>query len=183
MTEDSGEIVITLDFKKLFALSLLAIITLVSVYTYITVLLAWDAPTEEISVQVDGFDTYDIYGLETQFNPGEQLDLEVWAETAEQYWLPPSYEDFVGNITFRIIVTIFDPNGAPMLCESCTSSLEALDTWNYFLKADMMGSYYQIPTDAVASDQYKIRIVFWSDWLPGGESKCVQAFETTFEVL
>ena len=70
MSEDSGELVITLDFRKLFALSLLTVITLVSLYTYIGALLAWDAPTEEISVQVDGFDMADNYGAnKTTFFP------------------------------------------------------------------------------------------------------------------
>ncbi len=184
MTENSGELVITLDFKKLFALSLLVIITLVSVYTYIVVLLAWDAPTEEISVQFDGYNTYDNYGAgKTQFNPGDLLDFRVNAETAERYWLPPSYEFFVGNINYRIIITIFAPDGTPMLCASDTGSL-ANDTSQYhWLENDFLGYFYQIPSDAVASTAYKVRVVFWTDWLPGGKSKAVQAWEFSFEVL
>lgn len=52
MAEDSGELVVTLDFRKLFALSLLTIITVVSLYTYIVALLAWDAPTVDLATQV-----------------------------------------------------------------------------------------------------------------------------------
>lgn len=186
MSEDSRELVITLDFRKLFALSLLTVITLVSLYTYIGALLAWDAPTEEISVNVDGFDTLDNYGgpvFPRQYNKGDLFDLRIYAETAEQYWLPPSYENFVGNITFRVIVTIFDPSDAPILCESCTCSLENNTAQWYYLEKDMRGSFYQIPSDAVASAGYKIRVLFWSDWLPGGVAKAVQAYEASFEVL
>lgn len=184
MTEDSGELVITLDFKKLFALSLLAIITLVSVYTYIVVLLAWDAPTEEISVQCLGYDMADNYGAnKTQFNPGDLFNLRVNSETAEQYWLPPSYENFVGDINYRIIITIFDPDDTPMLCASDTGSLSADTSQFHYLENDMLGYFYQIPSDAVASTDYKVRVVFWTEWLPGGKSKAVQAWEFSFEVL
>jgi len=186
MSNKGKDIVITLDFRRLLAVSVLAVLTLVTVYTYMGALLAWDAPTEEISVNVDGFDTLDNYGgivASKQYNKGDLFDLRISAEAATRYWLPPSYEDFVGNITFRVIVTIFDPSDAPILCESCTGSLEAIDSQWYYLERDMRGSFYQIPSDAVASTDYKIRVLFWSDWLPGGAAKAVQAFETSFEVL
>ena len=183
MTQDNGELVITLDFRKLFALSLLTIITVVSLYTYIVALLAWDAPTQELSVEANDFWTLDNYGgMEDVFAPGDLLDVIVEADLADQYWLPPSYETFVGNISYRIILTIFDPDDAPMLCVSYSDS-QPDDTQNsYYLKADMLGSFFQIPLDAEASTDYAVRVVFWSDWLPNGKAKAVQAWEYNFEV-
>ena len=183
MTQDNGELVITLDFRKLFALSLLTIITVVSLYTYIVALLAWDAPTQELSVEANDFWTLDNYkGTKDVFAPGDLLDVIVEADLADQYWLPPSYETFVGNINYRIILTIFDPDDAPMLCVSYSDS-QPDDTQNsYYLKADMLGSFFQIPLDAEASTDYAVRVVFWSDWLPSGKAKAVQAWEYNFEV-
>ena len=183
MTDDSGELVITLDFRKLFALSLLTIITVVSLYTYIVALLAWDAPTHELSVEVNDFWTLDNYGaMDKVFAPGDPLDVYVEADLADQYWLPPSYESFVGDISYRIILTIFDPDDAPMLCVSVSDSQPDGFAYGYNLEADMLGSFFQIPLDAVASTDYAVRVVYWSDWLPSGEAKAIQAWEYNFEV-
>ena len=183
MTEDSRELVITLDFKKLFALILLTIIAVVSFYTYIVALLAWDAPTHEISITWNDFWTLDNYGApDSVFAPGDLLDVFVEANLADQYWLPPSYETFIGDISYRVILTIFDPDDAPMLCVSVSDSQPDGFPYGYKLEADMLGSFYQIPLDAVASTDYAVRVVFWSDWLPSGEAKAVQAWEYNFEV-
>ncbi len=188
MTEDSREIVITLDFRKLFALSLLTIITLVTLYTYIIALLAWDAPTVDLATRVvdlgSNTKTLDNYGaLKTTFNQGDLFDLSVRVEAADRYWLPPSYYyDMVADFSFRLIVTIFDPNGVPMLCTSYTDTISPAGFGLYNLEADMLGSFYQIPSDAVSASNYKVRIVLWSDWLPGGIARAVQAWELTFEV-
>ena len=184
MTEDSGELVITLDFRKLFALSLLAIITLVSVYTYIVALLAWNAPTQELSVGFNDFWTTDIYGVEDAvFAPGDLLDVYVEADLASDYWLVSNYYSFGGaDISYRIILTIFDPDGAPILCESVSDTQPANTIQGYYLETDMMGSFFQIPLDAVASTDYAVRVVYWSDWIPSGEAKAVQAWEYNFEV-
>jgi len=186
MTEDSGEIVVTLDFRKLFALSLLTIITVVSLYTYIVALLAWDAPTIDLATQVVSLgsktDTLDIYGAsKSSFNQGDLFDLSVQVEAADRYWVTYSYYDLVADFSFRLIVTIFDPNGVPMLCESYTDTISPAGFGLYNLEADMLGSFYQIPLDAI-SGTYKVRIVLWSDWLPGGIARAVQAWELTFEV-
>jgi len=188
MTQDNGELVITLDFRKLFALSLLTIITVVSLYTYIVALLAWDAPTIDLATRVvdlgSNTRTLDNYGApKTTFNQGDLFDLSVRVEAADRYWLPPSYENLVADFSYRIIVTIFDPNGVPMLCESYTETISPADFRLYYLEADMLGSYYQIPSDAVAASNYKVRIVLWSDWLPGGIARAVQAWELTFNVV
>lgn len=89
----------------------------------------------------------------------------------------------MADFSFRLIVTIFDPNGVPMLCESCTDTISPADIRKYYLETDMLGSFYQIPSDAVADPNYKVRIVLWSDWLPGGISRAVQAWELTFAVV
>jgi len=184
MSEDSREIVISIDFRKLFALSLLTIITLVSLYTYIVALLAWDAPTIDLTAQLDGFDTLDNYGAsKSQFNPGDLFDLEVYVEAADRYWNSTAYDNLVDDFSFRLIVTIFDPSGAPMLCESCTDTISPADTRVYYLENDMLLSFYQIPLDAVSSTGYTIRVVLWSDWLPGGIARGIQAWEFSFEVL
>ena len=188
MTEDSREIVITLDFRKLFALSLLTIITVVSLYTYIVALLAWDAPTIDLATRVVSLgtntETLDNYGIsKSSFNQGDLFDLSVQVEAADRYWLPPSYENLVADFSYRIIVTIFDPNGVPMLCESYTETISPADFRLYYLEADMLGSFYQIPSDAVSAANYKVRIVLWSDWLPGGIARASQAWELTFDVV
>ena len=187
MTEDSGELVITLDFRKLFALSLLTIIAVVSLYTYIIALGVWDAPTIDLTARVVSLgintDTLDIYGgSKSSFNQGDLFDLSVQVEAADRYWLISSYYDLFADFSFRLIVTIFDPNGVPMLCESYTDTISPQGFGLYNLEADILGSYYQIPSDAVSDPNYKVRIVLWSDWLPGGIARAVQAWELTFEV-
>jgi len=185
MTEDSRDLVITLDFRKLFALSLLTIITVVSLYTYIVALLAWDAPTIDLATRVIGPSTrtLDNYGApKSNFNQGDLFDLVVSVEAADRYWLPPSYENLVTDFSFRLIVTIFDPNGVPMLCKSCTDTISPADNRLYYLENDMLGSFYQIPLDAQSASNYKVRIVLWSDWLPTGKARAVDAWELAFDV-
>jgi len=184
MTEDSREIVVSLDFRKLFALSLLTIITLVSVYTYVVALLAWNAPTQELSVGFNDFWTTDIYGTQDAvFAPGDLLDVYVEADLASDYWWISNYYSFGGaDISYRIILTIFDPDGAPILCESIYDTQPAGTTQGYYLEVDMMGSFFQIPSDAAASTDYVVKVVYWTDWLPSGVAKAVAAQEYPFEV-
>ena len=188
MSEDSRDMVISLDFRKLFALSLLTIITVVSLYTYIVALLAWDAPTIDLTTQVisigSNTDTLDNYGAsKSSFVRGDLFDISVQVEAADRYWLPPSYENLVSDFGFRLIVTILDPNGVPLLCTSCTDLISPADNRLYYLEMDMLGSFYQIPIDAVIDPNYKVRIVLWSDWLPSGVARAVQAWELTFSVV
>ena len=189
MTEDSGELVITLDFRKLFALSLLAIITVVSVGTYIIALLAWNAPNIDLTARVISTggtvtETLDNYGFsKSTFNQGDLFDLRVYVEAADKYWNSTAYDNLVDDFSFRVIVTIFDPNGVPMLCESYTEPYSPGDIRFYYLENDMLGSFYQIPSDAVSAANYKVRIVLWSDWLPGGIARASQAWELTFDVV
>ena len=95
MSEDT-EIVINLDAKRIFAIILISGITIFSVSGYISALLAFVAPFEDLPIHVNSAVTVDVNGTEqTSFARGSVFMLNVTVEMATQIEYAYSYYDIL----------------------------------------------------------------------------------------
>ena len=181
MSDNSKDIVINLDFRRLLAVSILATLTLVTVYTYIGALLAFDAPSFDLPLRTSDIDTLDVYDTPNpaSFARGTLIDFRIFVEAGERYL--PYLDFFAGNVTYRCIVTLYDSNDVPMLCKSTVNSILANDAYYLYLNADMMGSDYLIPTGS-PTGTWTLKVVFWTDWLLSGTTMAPLSYSQTFLV-
>ncbi len=167
---------IIIDRKKALAIGIIFGLTIIIAYTYIGALLAFVAPSETFPLRVTELDTLDDNVTEVNFDIGDDVRVNVTVEKAEAYYInfPISYDNitFLGNTTFRIIVTILNEDRMPVYVNPPTSSTIAPDSSIVFT--------YVYPT--VATGTYTIRVMVWSDWLPGGVALSDVTEEVTFNV-
>lgn len=173
-------IVIDLDSKRLLVLVVILAVSVFSIYGYITALFAFIAPSEEFPLDVTSVGTFDTGdSSKTSFPRGDTVRIKATVEMATGYYYNyvPSYYyyyDFVGTISYRIIVAVRDGDGAPFFFTYQIRNISPGDI--------QVTSYdYTIPFTA-SKENYTIRVMVWSDWLPDGDALATAAGEATFEV-
>jgi len=173
MTENVKEIVLTIDSKRFIAISILTLLTIASVGSYIIALLAFHSPTKELRWETDSTTEYWGY-FDTAFNPGEQVTVIGTLIEGDDYWDDGYYVSFTDAVSIRWIVVVKDPNGMPIhMATGLDASAEKGVT--------LPDVDFDLPVDAVIGT-YKVRVMAWTDWLPGGDTRTVHVNEVTFTV-
>lgn len=176
MAEYADDIVFTIDSKRLVALGILAIVSVLSVTSYMVALSQFTSPSEEFRFQGDVHNISDYYfALSSSFSAGETVRITGIVLYADEYWDDPNYYSFVGTISVKWIVIVLDPNHLPVHMESGTL------TGAGQLDQEIPEVSFELPGSA-ASGSYIIRVMAWSDWLPTGDTLTIAVMEDTFAV-
>lgn len=172
------EITIEFDRKKIFASGILILLLAIITFSYFTALLAFIAPSRDYPLKVDNVNTRDTSNnTKTTFVEGETIRINSTIIMALEYVNYPwsySYFNFTNNVSFRLIVTIMDPNKIPVffsykdyVVSAGTSLIDLTD--------------FDIPSGATPST-YSVSVMVWSDWLPNGDPLSFIVGERTFDV-
>lgn len=173
MAEDSRELIVTLNFKRFMALSIIAMITIISVGSYVIALLAFDSPSYELRWDASISDINYFNNPKDPFNPGDQVTIESTGIEGDQYWAVSSYYAFTDNINVRWIINVKDPNNMPV----------------HFTSGTLVGVPpvvvpdvdFNLPSNAVTGS-YTARLLIWTDWLPSGDSRTLIIRQMSFNV-
>jgi len=178
---DESEIVIELNSKRILVLVLVLAVSVFSLYGYITALLAFISPSQGLPLEITDVDTYDTaLNPKSSFPRSETVKIKVIVEKATAYYYDyvPSYyyyyHDFVGETSYRVIVTVLDSKDRPVFIDSHDTTIspgESIPT-----------SFSYTISPGASTGKYKIRTMAWSDWLPGGVALAPEARDGTFEV-
>jgi len=177
MLSKRDEIIIDLDFKKIIVLSLIGILVISTVGTYIIALLAFDSPSQDFRFKggVDSIMNY-YYYYSTSFSKGDIVRITGIMLGADRYFVFPSYYYyFVSTTSVRWIVGVLDPNNMPVHFESGT--LTNIGSGDNALPVIS----FTLPSDA-ASGTYTIRVMGWTGFLPSGDTVTFEVLEDTFDV-
>ena len=199
MSSEGGEIVLTIDLRRLLALSVIFILTVVTAGSYLIALFAFIAPSEEIPLQVTSVATYDTSDVsETFFARGSTVRIKATVEKATgyyyntysyyypyyntyTYYYPYTYYDYTYyyyydhvDTTYRIIIAVMDSNNRPVFFESTTKTI-----WP---GQSLVTSYDYAISSGASTGTYTIRVMTWSDWLPHGVTMMETVGEGSFEV-
>jgi len=177
---DEG-IVVTIDAKRLIAITILAIITISTLYSYIIALFAFIAPYSGTYLfDVTEANTYDTSNVvKHTFSKGSTVRVKATVEKATDYFttVPPSYiyTSISGSSPYRVFIQINDPSNQPYkTCYTATGSLAPGGSIQY--TADFgIGS-------GAAAGTYRVEVYVWSDKLPDGRSLTPTIESFTFEV-
>jgi hypothetical protein len=177
MSDNQRELVVTLDGKRLLILGILSLFAMVTVGTYISALFAFKSPSQEFRFKGNVSTVKDYYfNVATSFSKGGTVRITGIVLSADQYFVPPTYYySFTTTTSVKWIVTVKDPNDMPV--HFAYGDLAGAGLSNHTLPEVS----FVIPSDA-ASGTYKIRVMAWSGWLPGGDTLTFEVLEDTFTV-
>jgi len=179
-TNDEG-IVVTVDAKRLIAITILAVITISTLYSYIIALFAFVAPYPGTYLfDVKEADTYDTSNvLEDTFSKGSTVRVKAKVEKATDYYttMPPpyTYTSLSGLTSYRVYITIKAPDDSVVKFYTDTGSFAPGGSVPYTVDA-------YIASGAPAGT-YNVQVLVWSDKLPDGSSHTPTVEEFTFTVL
>jgi len=164
MSQEQREIVVTLNFKKLIALTILVIVSFGTVYSYLVALMAFVAPSQELPLRFNSVGTFNTSDVSSpSFAKGEAVKIKLGYEMAtDYYYAVPSeyYYSFSGSETYRLIYTVLDSSNTPVHFESVSGSIS--------VGGILSGSStFSIPSNA-NSGLYSVQVYLWGDWLPAG---------------
>lgn len=182
MSSDSrSEIVIELTPKKILALSLLTIVSLGAVYSYIVAIFAFEAPSQDLSMRFNSVGTFDTSNVaKGAFARGSTVRIKVQFEMADYYyWAAPAYYYyyyyyFAAGESYRLIYTVVDGSGTPVYFYSTTGSLSPAQIVNTYT------DYVNLSTSAAGT--YTVRVYLWSEWLPAGRALAPNIGSATFTI-
>ena len=168
-TNDEG-IVVTIDAKRLIAITILAVITISTLYSYIIALFAFIAPYPGTYLfDVPEADTYDTSNvLEDTFSKGSTVRVKAKVEKATDYYTNPAYTSYTsisGLSSYRVFIQINDPDNQPY--KSCYTAVD-LDGLAPGESKQYTANFY-IDSGA-ATGHYRVDVYVWSDKLPDGSS-------------
>lgn len=169
------EIKITLNSRRIIVITVFFGILIALTYTYIISLMAFVTPSYDLPLrfnQVSSLD--DINNSASSFNKGDLVRINATVEMALSYGFFPPYINFTGPVTYRIAVSIYDPNNMPVIFRESRRTIFRGELINFLFD-------YTIASDA-ASGSYTARFVLWSDWLPSGTPLTLTAEEVIFSV-
>jgi hypothetical protein len=147
-------------------------------YTYFLALFAFVAPSRDSPldiIQVQTLNTSNV--AQIVYSKGATVRINSSLEKALSYVNIPwsySYFDFVGNTSFKIIISIVNQNQVPVFLQSMQTSLSPGVSKNIAID-------YLISASA-SSGIYTYQVMVWSDWLPDGSALSDSAWEGTFTV-
>ncbi len=155
--------------KKTIITAALSLIVIVSLYSYITALLAFISPSSNL--RWEGSVSY--IGP-SPFSPGESVTITGAVEEATQYIFDGDYYFFIGSEDIRWFIVVIDPNYKPIHYATGTLS-------DFSGSGDLSTVNFNLPSNAVIGT-YKVRVFVWTDYLPGGETRTLNILEEEFEV-
>ena len=172
------DVTIELNAKKIVAIIAIIGITLFSAYTYIIALYAFDAPSQDLPLQVTDLEILENNTAKSSFSIGDTVTLNSTIEKAVIYlYFPFSYEyfNFSGVTPFKLIITVEDESHQSVFLSSldgsiATGGIEEYST-DYLIKP---GS---------STGVYTVNVLLWSDWLPNGDALSPKAKVGTFDVV
>lgn len=172
MSYTNTEITININAKRLIALSIIGIITLVSVGSYIIALLAFDSPTYELRWNANVTSAVYYFGGGPPFDPGDKITIKGGVIEGN-VWGPYSYT-FTDTIDVRWIIIIRDSANVPL---SMTSGILTSVSGDFYVPDVNV----VLPSDTTSGNAVA-RLLIWTDWLPGGDTRTVKVTELTFGV-
>ncbi len=176
---ENKEIIVRLDSKKLLPMGIVIGLLVIISYTYFLALFAFVAPSRDLPLEIMQVQTLDTSNTtQTEFSKGTTVRINSTIEKALSYANIPwsySYYDFVGDTSFKIIVSIANQNQVPVYLQSVQTSLSTGASKHIAID-------YEISLSA-SSGIYTFQVMVWSDWLPDGLALSNSAWEGTFTVL
>ena len=172
------EIIIKIDSKRLLSAGIVFGIFLVVLFTYFQALLAFVAPSGNFPLDVISASTLDNDNLsQDTFGVGDIVRINTTIEKALSYAnFPFSYDyyDFLGDTSYRVVVTVMDNSKRPVYIQSAQYNLSpgssVVATLDYSISVGAsLGTYY-------------FEVMIWSDWLPSGKALSDSSWEGTFTV-
>ncbi len=167
-----------MDSRRLISLGILVGFVIFISFTYISALLAFDAPSRDFPLRIMQVDTLDANNVsQTSFGKGTTMRFNSSVEKALRYLnVPFSYQyfDFIGNTDFIIIVAVQDANKVPVHFQSLQDTISSGEQLQNIL------NYNILPTAAIGTYTYTVMV--WSDWLPSGDIFSMTVWEGTFSV-
>lgn len=173
-----NEFVINLNSKKLISAGIVLGIVVVVFFSYIYALFAFVAPSGDFPLEITKVSVLDSTNQpQITFNEGDLVRINSTLEKALSYVNFPfsyAYYDFVGDTSFKIIVTVIDSNKMPVFIQSTQKNLAP---------GSVVAEYFDYTIQSgAASGTYKINVMVWSDWLPGGKALSELGWEVTITV-
>ena len=162
MSINNQEITINLDAKRLVAITLLAIISIYTLYTYSIALLAYQVPgPTSPQIAVDVFNTYTTSDVQVDsFLRGTTARVKTRLEKATSYAVP--YTVLSESSTVKVSIAVYyDDSGVFNLLKFYTSTVVLQPGVPYNLNLD-----FKIPSGAVTGANYHAKVFVWDDYLP-----------------
>ena len=156
--------------KKILIPSILIVVTLLSLHSYLVALNAFISPTSDL--RWDG--TVEYINKPT-FSAGDTVTITDFFEQGETYFSKGNYYFFVGSESIRWIAVIKDQNNMPVYIESESIGNASGDI-------TINDITFSLPANA-ATGTYTVKLMIWTDWLPDGETRTNVIHETIFEVV
>jgi hypothetical protein len=182
MTINKDDLVITIDAKRLAAILVLAAISVYTLYSYSVALFAFIAPYPgdgKVQINSATTKTYDGYGAAaTTFAKGSKVYIKGDMELATAYYnapLPAVTYTNIGSIPCKVFITVKDVNDKPVYYNMYSITLHPGVPWT------IPTNIYNIPSSA-STGAYRVRVLVWSDYLPGGISLTDSYYTKTFTV-
>ena len=164
--------------NRLIAKTILAVITLSTLYSYVIALFAFIAPSPgEFLFQADSglYDTSN-NPLTPPVSRGTSVRVIATVEKATHYWNTPApgYTSIVGTTSYRVFITIKASDDSVVRSYTTTGSLAPGDSKQYTVDANIASG---APTGT-----YNVQVLVWSDKLPDGSSHTPTIEEFAFTV-
>lgn len=156
--------------RQILLASILTLIVVSGLFTYIVSLFAFISPTQELRWDAS------ITTINKQtFNRGETVTISGLLEEGTEYIENGSYYFFTSSENIVWIINVLDPNNLPihLAYTAVPNAWGDIDTGNI---------NFNLPADA-ATGTYTIRIMVWTDWLPDGETRTYLINEMEFTVI
>jgi hypothetical protein len=170
-----SEIVIELTPKKLLALSLLTLVGVGALYSYVIALYAFTAPSQDLSLRFNSVGTYTTGNMaETAFTKGDTVRIKIVFEMADYYLSAPSYYYFSSFESYRLIYTVVDGSGMPVYFSSTTGTINPAEVKN--------DSADYLSLSSAAAGTYTVKVYLWCDWLPNGDALAPGGGSATFTI-
>jgi hypothetical protein len=175
MSDQNSELVISLDAKRIIALSLITVFSIFTIYSYITALFAFVAPSEGLPLNINSVVTSNINGTsKSSFSRGSTVLINATVEKAVQYLYSYSYYNFSGSTDYLLMVKV---------------QYKGVDVFFGFVADSLTpgvplsrGLGFRIPNSA-STGTYKVYVYVWSTWLPDGNVLADNSgYSTTFTV-
>jgi hypothetical protein len=165
------------------AIAILAIITVSTLYSYITALFAFIGPypgtypLDVIDANTGTFDTSN--NPSASFSKGSTVRVKARVEKETGYYTNPppdytSYTSISGSSSYRVFITIKGPSGKVVQFYTATYTLNQGEYKDYTVDSSISSS--------ATSGAYTVKILVWSTSLPSGVSQTPDIKTLTFTV-
>ncbi len=183
MSFNDEDIIVTIDAKRLMAITLLAIITFGTLYSYIAALFAFIGPypgtypLDVIDANTGTFDTSN--NPSSSFSKGSTVRVKTRVEKETGYWNsePPDYVNYIsvsGSTSYSVFITIKGPSGKVVQFYTATYTLNQGEHKDYTVDSSI--------SSGATSGTYSVKILVWSTSLPSGVSQTPTIKTMTFMV-